>query len=191
MSTKRKSDADRMKAQDYGPMKALSLLFLTLLTLGMGLGLMLFLIAPPRLVVRSESPDRAMRLELWKTGFMGPTWADLIWQNQWKKENVYREGGDEVIWSKDTEVVWSKDSQRFFVASAHMVTYVRPALRDNPYLYLTHEKLYGKNWQGKYPAVVLTYNIPAKALRHNLYTGLQPFDRRDLQGVDWTQKLPE
>jgi hypothetical protein len=72
-----------------------------------------------------------------------------------------------------------------------MVGSVRPALRDNPYLYLTHETGYSQSWQQKYPAVVLTYDIPAKALRYNPHTGLQPFDRRDLKGVDWMQKLPE
>jgi hypothetical protein len=150
-----------------------------------------FILAPPRLILSSPSPDRTMKIELWTQGFMGPTWADLIWLNQWKKEHVYKEGGDEVRWSKDVEVVWSRDSRRFFVASTHMVSSVPSALTNNKYLYLTDKSDNGNSLKQQYPAVVLTYDIPKKELRHNLYNGLRPFDRRDLKGVDWVKKLPE
>jgi hypothetical protein len=188
MSTKRKSDADRRKSSDSSFMKVLLVSFLLLPILGV---LILFLLAPPRLVFSRVAPNQTMRVELWTQGFMGGTWADLIWLNQWKKERVYSEASDEVIWSEDTEIIWSKDSQRFFVASARMIGVVSPRFRDNQYLYLTTKSDYEEDWQRQYPAVVLTYNISNKELRHNLYGGLRPFDRRDLKGIDWMQKLPE
>jgi hypothetical protein len=188
MATKRRRDDDQRRNADDWSLKSVLLVLLLLI---LCCGLILFLLAPPRLILSAPSPDQTMKLELWTQGFMGPTWADLIWTHEWKKENVYREGGDEVQWSKDTEVVWSKDSQRFFVASAQMIGVVSPRFRDNQYLYLTTKSDYEEDWQRQYPAVVLTYNISNKELRHNLYRGLRPFDRRDLKGIDWMQKLPE
>jgi hypothetical protein len=132
-----------------------------------------------------------MKIELWTDGSLGSTWADLIWLNQWKKEHVYKEQGSEVKWSEDVEVVWAKDSRRFFVASTQMVGYVRPSIADNQYLYLTDKSDSGNNLKRQYPAVVLTYDILKKELRHNLHGALWPFDRRDLKGVDWVKKLPE
>jgi hypothetical protein len=188
MSTKRKDHGNR-KNNDLNSLIQSSLLLALALLICFGVVFLIF--APSRLILSSLSPDQTMKLELRTQGFMGRTWADLIWTQEWKKENIYGEGGDEVKWSKDTEVVWANNSQRFFVASAQMIGVVSPRLRDNQYLYLTNKSNYGKHWQRQYPAVVLTYDIPKKELRHNLYGGLQPFDRRDLKGIDWMQKLPE
>jgi hypothetical protein len=154
-------------------------------------GLLIFSLAPPRLVLKSPSPDQTMRIELWTQGFFGRTWADLIWQNQWKKEHVYDEEGNEVIWSKDAEVIWSKDSRQFFIASISMIGRVHPHLLDNQYLYLASKTDCDKDCARKYPAVVLTYDIAKKELRHNLHRIETTFDRRDLQGTDWTRELPK
>jgi hypothetical protein len=189
MSTKRRSDTDPRR-NDPAP-SAISFFTFIIGSLVCVTLMLFFFFMPPRLILSSPSPDRTMKVELWTQGSMGPTWADLIWLNQWKKEHVYKEGGDEVRWSKDVEVVWSRDSRRFFVASTHMVSSVPSALTNNKYLYLTDKSDNGNSLKQQYPAVVLTYDIPKKELRHNLYNGLRPFDRRDLKGVDWVKKLPE
>jgi hypothetical protein len=192
MSTKRRSDTDPRR-NDPAPSASSffvfilgSLAFITLILL-----LLFFLSMPPKLILSSLSPDRTMKIELWTQGSMGQTWADLIWLNQWKKEHVYKEQGSEVKWSEDVEVVWAKDSRHFFVASTQMVKYIRPNRTDNQYLYLADKSDNGNRLKQQYPAVVLTYDIPKKELRHNLHGAFQPFDRRDLKDVDWVKKLPE
>jgi hypothetical protein len=163
----------------------------TVASLALCLLLFIMSLAPPRLVVKSPSPDQTMRLELWTQGFFGRTWADLIWQNQWKKVHVYNEEGNEVVWTKDTEVIWSKDSRHFFLASTAMYKYVHPHLGNNQYLYLTNQTDCSKDCQGKYPAIVLSYDISKRELKHNLHRILQPVDRRDLQRIDWTRAIPK
>jgi transposase len=192
MSTKRRSDTDPRR-NDPAPSASSffvfilgSLAFITLILL-----LLFFLFMPPKLILSSPSPDRTMKIELWTQGSMGQTWADLIWLNQWKKVHVYEEQGSEVKWSEEVEVVWSEDSRRFFVASTQMVKHIRPNLTKNQYLYLADKSDNGNRLKEQYPAVVLTYDIPKKELRHNLHGTLRPFDRRDLKGIDWVKKLPD
>jgi hypothetical protein len=192
MSTKRRSDTDPRR-NDPAPSASSFFVFIlgSLASITLILIFVFFLFIHPQLILSSLSPDRTMKIELWTDGSLGSTWADLIWLNQWKKEHVYKEQGSEVKWSEDVEVVWAKDSRRFFVASTQMVGYVRPSIADNQYLYLTDKSDGGNNLKRQYSAVVLTYDIPKKELRHNLHGGLRPFDRRDLKGVDWVKKLPE